>query len=256
MEFKHLWSYFVKIFIFSVAILSSKAQAETLLFYEDYWPFSYIENAQTKGLYYDLATSIFDSMEKDYSVEVYPFKRSLMLSMSGKGLVVGIFKTDERSIELEFSEPFYQEESVLFVNKDNKFPFNAMSDLKGRQIGVKLGWSYGAEFDQAKESKLFTTVVGSTEQIYRLLELGRLDAVVDNKLSGISTINDLKVNQSIDVLPKPLVIGGIHIAAKKGLKSELLKQFNRHVSRIRDNGEYHKILNRYYLPTKVPSNGQ
>lgn len=256
MEFKHLWSYAVKIFIFSIAVHASKAQAETLLFYEDYWPFSYIENAQTKGLYYDLATSIFDSMEQEYSVEVYPFKRSLMLSMGGKGLVVGIFKTDERSMNLEFSEPFYQEESVLFVNKNNKFAFNAISDLKGKQIGIKLGWSYGAEFDEAKESNLFTTVVGSSQQIYRLLKLGRLDAVVDNKLSGISSINEFKVSQTIDALPNPLVVGGIHIAAKKGLKTELLKQFNHHVSRIRDTGEYQKILNRYYLPAKVPSNNQ
>lgn len=121
-----------------------------------------------------------------------------------------------------------------------------ISDLKGKRVGVKLGWSYGEEFDRAKERKLFTTTVGSPKQIYNLLDLGRLDTVVDNKLSGIGTINDLSLNQSIEALPQYLVLGGIYIAVKRGTNTELIKKFNHHVSRIRDNGEYEKILAKYY----------
>jgi len=230
----------------SSVISTANVHAETLLFYDDFWPFSYTEKAQTKGLYFDIVTTVFKNMETEYKVETYPFKRALIMAMEGKGVVVGVFKTDERSLKLEFSKPFYREESVLFVNKKNTFPFSVISDLKGKQVGVKLGWSYGEEFDRAKERKLFTTTVGSPKQIYNLLDLGRLDAVVDNKLSGIGTINDLSLNQSIEALPQYLVLGGIYIAVKRGTNTELIKKFNHHVSRIRDNGEYEKILAKYY----------
>mgnify|MGYP000394343296 CR=1 FL=1 len=246
MVFNSLWSFIIRFFILSSVISTANVHAETLLFYDDFWPFSYTEKAQTKGLYFDIVTTVFKNMETEYKVETYPFKRALIMAMEGKGVVVGVFKTDERSLKLEFSKPFYREESVLFVNKKNTFPFSVISDLKGKQVGVKLGWSYGEEFDRAKERKLFTTTVGSPKQIYNLLDLGRLDAVVDNKLSGIGTINDLSLNQSIEALPQYLVLGGIYIAVKRGTNTELIKKFNHHVSRIRDNGEYEKILAKYY----------
>jgi len=246
MVFNSLWSFIIRFFILSSVISTANVHAETLLFYDDFWPFSYTEKAQTKGLYFDIVTTVFKNMETEYKVETYPFKRALIMAMEGKGVVVGVFKTDERSLKLEFSKPFYREESVLFVNKKNTFPFSVISDLKGKQVGVKLGWSYGEEFDRAKVRKLFTTTVGSPKQIYNLLDLGRLDAVVDNKLSGIGTINDLSLNQSIEALPQYLVLGGIYIAVKRGTNTELIKKFNHHVSRIRDNGEYEKILAKYY----------
>jgi len=253
MMLSSLWSFIIRFFILSAVINTAKIHAETLLFYDDFWPFSYTEKAQTKGLYFDIVTTVFKNMDTEYTVETYPFKRALILAMAGKGVVVGVFETDERSLELEFSKPFYYEESVLFVNKKNTFPFSTISDLKGKQVGVKLGWSYGAEFDRAKESKLFTTTVGSPKQIYHLLDLGRLDAVVDNKLSGIATINDLSIDQNIEALPRHLVLGGIYIAVKNGTNTGLIKKFDHHVSRIRENGEYEKILAKYYSLANVGS---
>ena len=254
--FNSVWSFIIRFFILSTVINTAKVHAETLLFYEDFRPFSYTEKAETKGLFFDIVTAVFKNMETAYEIETYPFKRALMMAIEGEGVVVGVFKTDERLLELEFSKPFYQEKTVLFVNKENPFPFSALNDLKGKQVGVKLGWSYGAEFDRAKESKLFTTTVGSPKQIYQLLDLGRLDTVVDNELSGIDIINDLSINENIEALPQHLLLGAIYITIKKGTNTELIKKFNHHVSRIRENGVYEKILAKYYSPDNVGSNSE
>ena len=234
-----------------IALLNtSKAHAETLLFYEDFWPFSYTQDTQTKGLYFDIVTAVFESMETAYTVNTYPFKRSLINAIEGNGVVVGIFKTDERALKLDFSQPFYHEESVLFINKDKSFPYNNIEDLQGKRLGIKLGWSYGSEFDAAKDSNVFNTTVGSPQQIYRLLNLKRLDAVVDNKVSGINTLNSLRLSDKIEALPQHLVLGGIYIAVKKGTNSALLERFNTHVSRIKSTGQYDKILAKYYKPAE------
>jgi len=256
MMLNSVYSFIIRLFILSAVINTAKIHAETLLFYDDFQPFSYSEKEQTKGLFFDIVTTVFKNMETTYKVEIYPFKRALIMAMEGKGVVVGVFKTDERLLKLGFSKPFYHEKTVLFVNKENIFHFSEINDLKSKQVGVKLGWSYGAEFDQAKESKLFTTTVGSPEQIYRLLNLGRLDTVVDNELSGMGIINDLSINQNIHVLPQHLLLGNIYIAVKKGTNTELITKFNYHVSRIRKNGVYEKILAKYYSPANDGSNSE
>jgi len=256
MMLNSVWSIIIRLFILSAVINTAKIHAESLIFYDEFRPFSYIEEAQTKGLFFDIVTSVFKNMETEYKVETYPFKRALMMAIEGNGVVVGIFKTDERLLKLDFSKPFYHEKTVLFVNKENTFPFSVINDLKGKQVGVKLGWSYGEKFDRAKENKLFTTTVGSPKQIYRLLDLGKLDTVVDNELSGIDIINDLNINQNIEALPQHLLLGDLYIAVKKGTNTELIKKFNHHVSRIRENGMYEKILAKYYSPANVDFNSE
>jgi len=246
-----VWSFIIRFFILCSVINTAKIHAETLLFYDDYPPYSYTEKSETKGLFFEVVSTVFKSMETEYMVEAYPFKRSLIMAMEGEGIVVGIFKTDERSLKLDFSKPFYHEKSVLYVNKENTFPFSSINDLKGKRVGVKLGWSYGAEFDQAKKRKLFTTTVGLPKQMYHLLALGRLDTVVDNELSGKGIINELNLNQKIEALPRQLIIGGIYIATKKGTNTQLIKKFNHHVSRIRESGVYEKILAKYSIPANV-----
>ena len=220
--------------------------AETLLFYDNNQPFCYLDKTQTKGLFFDIVTTVFNNMETEYKVETYPFKRALQMAMKGKGLVVGIYKTEERSLELEFSKPFYLDKLVLFTNKENSFSYDTLDDLNTKQIGIRLGWSYGAEFDLAKKTKLFTTTVGSPQQIYHLLNLGRLDTVIDNELTGKGVINELSISQNIKTLPQYFLVGDIYIAAKKGTNTELIKKFNLHLSRIKDNGVYNKLLAEYY----------
>jgi len=112
-------------------------------------------------------------------------------------------------------------------------------------IGTKLGWSYGAEFDEARKAKLFGTTVGPSEKIYRLLNLERIDAVVDNELSGLRLIKRIKYQSNIRVLPTPLLHGEIYIAIKKGANLELIKRFNRHLEKIRQSGVYDEILSKY-----------
>jgi len=237
---------FMKLIILCSVINTAYSQDENLLFYEDFPPFCYIENDQPKGVFFDIVTTVFEGMGASYKFQFYPFKRALFMATQKEKAFVGIYKTDERLQKLDYSKPFYKEKTVFFVAKGQGFRYSTINDLKGKHIGVKLGWSYGREFDQARESKLFTTTVGSQKQIFRLLLAGKLDTVVDNELSGMSVINDLRLKQNIEVLPKPLLEGNIYIAIRKGANTGLIKKFNNHVKRIEKNGTFEKILANYH----------
>ena len=237
--------YALVIMVLYSAIYGTSIRAENLIFYNKFQPFSYVENDHIEGLFVDLVTTVFDDMGVKYTLNAYPFKRAMRMGSRGKGVVIGIYKTDERLMVLDYSEPFYQEKTVFFVRKGKSFPFQKVNDLRDKTIAVKLGWSYGAEFDQAKEKKVFATSTGEARQIFRWLKMGRIDAVVDNELSGLSSIKKLGFQRDLETLPTPLLSGDIYIAVKKGTNAKLLERFNRHVKKIKENGVYEIILAKY-----------
>lgn len=220
-------------------------KVETLIFYDEYPPFCYQDNGQTKGLFVDVVTAIFDDMGVAYKIKSYPFKRAMLSADMGEGIVVGIIKNNDRQRSLDYSSPFYIDKNVLFVSKGHAFPFSSINDLKGKRVGVKLGWSYGVEFDQATNNKLFTPIVGEPKQLYTLLQTGKLDAVVGNELSIPSLIKILRAPVEVESLPIPLLMADLYLAVQKGTKAELIEQFNYHVGRIKVSGEYDNILAKY-----------
>ena len=233
--------------MFSCISMISRAQQniETLIFYDNFPPFSYIQEGQPKGLFVDVVTAVFDDMDRAYETKSYPFKRALLSADKGLGFVVGILKNKDRQKYFDFSSPFYIENSMVFINKDHAFPFHSVSDLKGKKVGVKLGWSYGEAFDQAREEQLFTSIIGEERQLYMLLKTGRLDAVIGNELSAPNLIKKMKLQTTIEALPTPLLTIGLRIATKKGTKAELIEKFNFHMQRIKASGVYEKIINKY-----------
>ena len=243
------------VFCVITAVLSSismfscaEENIETLIFYDNFPPFSYLEEGQVKGLFVDVVTAVFDDMGTAYKTKSYPFKRALLSASKGDGFVVGILKNEERQKYLDFSSSFYIEKSMLFVNKGYAFPFRSVSDLKGKIIGLKLGWSYGEIFDQARGAKLFTSVIGEEKQLYILLNTGRLDAVIGNELSAPDMIKRMNLHASIEALPTPLLITGLRIATQKGTKERLIEKFNIHMNKVKVSGAYEQVLIKYEQP--------
>jgi len=223
----------------------AESDVETLIFYDDFPPFCYLDDGQAKGLFVDVVTAIFDDMGEAYETKSYPIKRALLFASKGQGIVVGILKNEERQKIFDYSSSFYTEKSMLFVSKGHTFPFSSVNDLKGKSVGVKLGWSYGSKFDQARKTQLFTPVVGEPKQLYTLLKTGRLDAVVGNELSVPRLTKVMNYPVKLEPLPTPLLMADLYIAAKKGTKADLIEKFNNHMAKIKMNGEYKSILKKY-----------
>jgi polar amino acid transport system substrate-binding protein len=223
----------------------AEGDVETLIFYDDFPPFCYLDDGQAKGLFVDVVTAIFDDMGDVYETKSYPIKRALLSADRGQGIVVGILRNEERQKIFDYSSSFYTEKSMLFVSKGHKFSFSSVNDLKGKRVGVKLGWSYGSKFDQAKNAQLFTSVVGEPKQLYTLLRAGRLDVVVGNELSIPRLTKVMNHPVQVEALPTPLLMADLYIAAKKGTKVELIEKFNNHMEQIKVNGMYKNILKKY-----------
>lgn len=193
-------------------------------------PYLYNEGGQQAGLYMRIVDLTFKAIGQPYSVNTLSFKRGLYQTTAGNGVMVGLLKTDQRMQTLDFSEPFYQERVSVYLDQQRTPLIKTVNELDGLTIGILLGWSYGAEFDQAKENNRFYTSDSNLETNLNLLAKGRLDAVIHPELSVIYVLNKLGLRDKVFLASEPLALGNIHIAARKGTHKELLEKFNKKLS--------------------------
>lgn len=96
--------------------------------------------------------------------------------------------TDEREEKYLFSVPYVYYGAQLIVHKDNTSIID-LETLKGKKVGVSLGSNYETlirEFDVNKEIDIIT--YEDYQASLRDVSLGRIDAVLNDKLAGLSAI--------------------------------------------------------------------
>lgn len=221
------------------------AEPKQVIFYDDYPPFSFQQNGEAQGLWVDLIEAILSDMNIPYELQVYPFKRALHSAKTGEGVVVGIVKNEQREAFLDYSDSFYVEKNLLWVRKGHSFEFTKIPDLKGHTLGIKLGWSYGDEFDQAKEAQWFSTIDGEIKQLYALLDAERLDALVDNDLAAPKLISKLNLKHELVSLSQPLLLASIYLAMKKGSDPRFLAAFNQTLSKLKKSNRLKEIQSQF-----------
>ena len=235
-----------KYFTVLAFLFSATVSAERLLFYSGDPPLSHVEGQPPAGLYFDIVTMIFERMGVKYDIETLPFKRALDYAYKDRGVIVGIGKTTERSQKLDFSKSIYDSTVVAFVRSDKVFHFTSIEDLKDKTVATKLGWSYGASFDQARKENLFHAFDGKPKNNFRSMLLGRMDVFIDNRLTGIETMKTLNAENMTVILSHPIKVFPHYLGFKKNMHTDLIKRFNQHLDDVKLDGTYEKILSKYH----------
>ncbi len=224
--------------------LAAPAGAVTIAVDAENPPFMYADaDGKAAGLYPKLLTAVFERMGVPVTVAAYPWKRALEMSEKGEVGVGGIYKNEKRLQIYDYSEPIYAEKILLYTPKGKSFDFNSVDDLQGKQIGILTGWSYGDEFDQAKEAGVFTVQeVSSDKDNLEKLLLGRVDAVAAIEAGASQIIEEKGYGDRFEVLPNPLVINDTYLVFSKGVQQlPLLGQFNQTLAEMKQDGTYAAI---------------
>lgn len=239
-----IFSLIILLFGFSAAHAEDDAHLSVFVD-NSYPPYMYeLEATEADGLYPRLIAEAAKRTSYHVDIKAYPWKRALAQGAAGIGAVGGAYKNDERLKIYDYSVPLYEENLVLFVNKDRPFEFNDVEDLEGKRVGVNRGWSYGQTFDEARERELFSVnIKNSPEENFQLLALGRIDCVILDKLSGNSYVELLDIEDKITYLPKPFSINNGYLIVPKSLDmQDFMKQFNASVESLRTEGMYQAIV--------------
>ena len=234
-------------------ILANEKQFHTVAV--NYPPFIQ-ENSSDYGMSWNLFKAALETQGYDVSIEFAPWARAYSDTKNGKYdcLLVG-YKTKERS-EL-FAYPDYPIAYVTtgFLKKKNRTDINYtgnLRDLSSFDIGVENLASMGKEFDQADYlNKIF---VKESKQLLKMIYVGNIDIGVVGFEYSIINLNEIKklprfkgIADNIEFMYPALDKRPAYSMISKQIPNydQKLYDLNEGLKKIRKNGIFKKILNRY-----------
>lgn len=214
------------------------------------WPPFLSESLAQQGVVAHLIRDIFAQINIQVNFTFLPWSRAYYDTVNGKYAASAVWMfTPQRAADYLYSDSVLNEQFVFFYNTTRPFKWQNLTDLKGLLLGGGLGYSYGSEFDSALKSGLFEmTRVNTTEQNFRLLGAGRIDAFAEEKSVGYYTLNNHlpELASTITHHPTPLLINQSFLMLPRNNKNseQLLKSFNKHLDQFKQSGRYQEYFER------------
>ncbi len=168
----------------------SKVEAKEILmiFGGEYPPFHF--NKMQTGIYNDFLTT-FEKRYPEFTIrrKHLPRKR-LNLKFKKKEPFVHALNspsfTKDKSIlaSYSFAKTIFTTGDYILMRKDKKFSYSQPLDLSGKKVGVLLGYKYGDLDPYLASGRIKSQRLSKSFQLYQMLSLGRLDAIIINKHVG------------------------------------------------------------------------
>ncbi|WP_240627345.1 basic amino acid ABC transporter substrate-binding protein [Thermoflavimicrobium daqui] len=158
--------------------------------------------------------------------------------------IAAITMTDERKQKFDFSEPYFDAKQWILLPKGSNV--KTLKELNGKKIGVMAGTT-GEEVVKNAFGKTYANLKGYDDVPGAVddLQLKRLDAVVVDKAVAIDYLKKLGQDKFETVEDPSIKIEKYGILVKKGNK-ELLNKINEGLKKIRQDGTYDKIYEKYF----------
>jgi len=232
-------------------------------------PFIYEEVAggtkSVNGLDTRLANLAFSNIGYDVLYEGETSWNKLLddLKKGKKDIIISALKHPEREAFGYYSEEFRRSVNVLFVPRgaSEKYSLKNVTDImkmfqeKSFRLGVVDGYSYGQKEldayikDSENESKI---VKADTDtELFNLLARKQVDGFLIDQIVGA----DISYKQQFQDIAEeyPLRISEIpyYVLFSKKSKEvtpELVQQFNASIAKLKDNGQYNKLVQQYLFP--------
>lgn len=233
-----------------ISIFSSQSLGETISIASGEWAPYQSENLKYEGV---ASRIVRESLEKEgYQVKFSYFSNwARALKMAGDGDYSGTFLWSykkEREDKFYYSDTILNVDYVFFHLKENPFDWYTISDLKGKNIGGTIGYTYGKAFENAEKSKLFSVErVPKDEMNFEKLLAKRIDILINEIDTGYQITNDKfsKADASRFTHHKLPVRKAPHfllISRKSSQSKILLKRFNQGLKNMRLAGTIDKYL--------------
>lgn len=208
-------------------------------------PFEFKDNDQSseyKGFEMDLIRAIAKEMGRTIEYNNIPFSGIIPIIQQGDMDIAaaGMTMTKDRASKVLFSAPFYESKLVILTPKNSGI--QSINDLKGKTIAVQLGTT-GADYAEAKGivNKQFDS---NAEAIMELQVGGSPAAIIDKPVADYFVSQDGK--GKFDVIPIPDTKSEYLAFAMNKKDTELQKQVNAAMAKLKENGEYQKIYEKWF----------
>jgi polar amino acid transport system substrate-binding protein len=147
-----------------------------------------------------------------------------------------------------FSDPLYENVTSVFVMKDSAIAFNQDEEILGKNLCRPKG-HFTYLFDKGgrhwlKEKKITLIQPQIVEDCFRLLESGKVDAVVVSDFVGRAAAASVRMTEKIKILQRPMSIDSFHAIVFKTHPnaSSILYYINSSLAKLRERGDFDKIV--------------
>ena len=192
----------------------------------------------------ELLENIFDEFNVKITTVSLPWARAISQIKSGKlDMIPVIFYTEERSHFMEFSEPYADVPTSVFVPYGKTFLLSTLEDLLDKRGLTMQGDSISAEFDSYK-SKLNILEIGGYDQMIKMLIGNRADYALAAKYGFIIEAKKMGLETQMEFLPNPVKSRTLHFAfSKRSPYLKYLPEVNKRLNELRNTGRLEQLVN-------------
>lgn len=244
-------------FIWLLMLLSYGALAQdeqSLVFItSDYPPYVIEDEGIARGIMPDIIRASFKDTDIKIVFKFQPWNRGETTVKHAEAFATFPYLiTEARAEVFNFSEPMISFFPKFFYQKSQfprKFVWQVLQDFIDYQMGGVRGFWYETAFEA---EGLKVNYVRSDVQNVHMLFKGRIDFTLIDELVGWHLIKTHYPTQlsAFAVADKPESSGALHLMISRDYpNAEALTQvFNDGLTKIKDNGTYQDILERYEIP--------
>ena len=211
-----------------------------------YAPFEFEKDGKSIGIDLDLLAAIAKLENFTYDLKPMNFKGIIPALQANQidAAIAGMTITDERKKVVDFSDGYFESGLSAVVNKKNT-TINSESDFAGKTFAVKKGTT-GAIYAEANKDKLKATIkyFDDTPAMFQEVINGNADITFEDYpviAYQISTDPSSGLRMAVQKLDKSYY----GFAVKAGTNKDLITKFNDGLKKLKANGEYDKIVQKY-----------
>ncbi len=239
--------------IFSLSCGWGNVAAQPVIMTTGEWAPYTSEKMSQYGFFTEIVSAAFQEMGRKPEYKFYPWKRCEKQVLLGSAWAAFPYAhTPERAQKFAFSMGVLPAKSVFFYydHKMKDVTWNKLEDLKNYRIGGVLGYFYKEEFEVAKLDVQYVTK--EIMNIKKLI-LDRIDLAPINEPVGwdlIKTHYPDRVDK-FATLEKAHQESLLHLMVLKTdpASMQLLEKFDLALRKIKANGKYQQIVERYTRPS-------
>ncbi|SHI14134.1 transporter substrate-binding domain-containing protein [Pollutimonas bauzanensis] len=204
-------------------------------------PMEFTKAGQRTGFDIELLEALVKEMGKKLEWTDIDFKGLIPAVLSGRSdaAVSAIYITDERKKVVDFTDSYYAGGLVVLTRKDG--PIKSLKDLDGKKVSVQVG-TKSVKYLQDSYPKVQRVEVEKNEEMFNLVGIGRSDAAVTGKPAAKLYA---QAHPDLAVLDEQITTEEYGIAVSKD-QPGLTKDFNAALQRIKANGTYQKIVDKWF----------
>jgi polar amino acid transport system substrate-binding protein len=194
------------------------------------------------GFDIDVVQAIADDLKLKLAVKDESFdglQSGLTLNSGACDMVASAMTiTEDREKNLDFSDGYYDSEQSLLVPAGSDIA--SIGDLDGKKVGVQQGTT-GKQYAEDNATGADIVSFPSDAEMYSAIKAGQVDALLQDLPVNLDHTKDGK----FEVVEKYSTDEQYGFAIKQG-NTELVTEVNDALSKLRDDGTYDDIYNKYF----------